>query len=114
MAPGKPHITAIPSSEQRLFHAVLAAGGSLARLARVLDVVVDTLADKDEVGEAEVDGESDDGGDEAGPESAGEVGDVADEPDDEEGEGDAVGRALLVVFYELGDLGELAVVHWQC
>lgn len=69
------------------------------------------MADKDEVCEAKVDGEGDDGGDEAGPEGAGEVGDVAYEPDDEEGEGDAVGGALFVVFYELGDLRELAVVQ---
>ena len=108
VAPRKPHIAAVPPPKQGLLNAVLAAGGRLARLARVLDVVVETLADEDEVGEAEVDGEGDDSGDEACPERTNEVGDVANEPDGEEGEGDAVCRALLVVFYELGHLRELA------
>jgi hypothetical protein len=63
------------------------------------------LRDEDQVGEAEVDCEGDDGGDEAGPEGACEVGDVADEPDGEEGEGYAICGALFVVFDELGDLG---------
>jgi len=56
------------------------------------------LRDEDEVCEAEVDCEGDDGGDEACPEGAGKVGYVADEPDDEEGEGDAICRARFVVF----------------
>ena len=47
-------------------------------------VVVETLADEDKVGEAEVDGEGDDGGNEASPKGAGEVGDITDEPDGEE------------------------------
>jgi hypothetical protein len=114
MTPGEPHITAVPSSKQRLFDAVFAAGGRLARLARILNVVVETLANKDEVGKAEVNGEGDDGGYETGPDGADEIGDVANEPDDEEGEGDAVGGALLVVFYELGNLGTLAVMDWRC
>ena len=62
------------------------------------------MRDEDQVGEAEIDCEGDDGGDEPGPEGAGEVGDVAEEPDGEEGEGDAVCGGLGVVFDELGDL----------
>jgi hypothetical protein len=54
-------------------------------------VVVEALQDEDAVGEAEVDGEGDDGGDQAGPDGAYEVGDVTDEPDAEEGERDAIG-----------------------
>jgi len=73
-------------------------------------VVVDALGNQNEVGEAEVDGQRDDGGDEAGPERAGEVGDVADEPDGEEGEGDAFGGGLAVVFDQLGDLGGFNIV----
>lgn len=56
------------------------------------------MGDEDEVCEAEVDGEGDNGGDEAGPDGADEVGYVADEPDGEEGEGDALCGALFVVF----------------
>lgn len=62
---------------------------------------------EDQVCEAEVDGKRDDGGDEVGPDGADEVGDVADEPDGEESEGNAVGGALAVVFDYLGNLGEV-------
>jgi hypothetical protein len=62
------------------------------------------LRDEDEVCEAKVDCEGDDGGDETGPEGACEVRDVAYEPDGEEGEGDAVCGAGFVVFNQLGDL----------
>ena len=47
----------------------------------VSDVVVQTLRDEHEVGETKICCEGDDGGYEIGPESAGEVGDVAEEPD---------------------------------
>lgn len=106
VASWEPDIGAIAAAEQRLLYAILAAGGRLALcgFARVLGVVVDALGDEDEVGEAEVDCEGDDGGDELGPEGAGEVGHVAYEPDGEEGEGDAVCGGLAVVFDELGDL----------
>lgn len=66
------------------------------------------MRDKDQVGKAEVDCERDDGGHEAGPECADEVGDVADEPDGEEGEGYAIGGALFVVFNQLGDLAGIS------
>lgn len=66
------------------------------------------MRDKDQVGEAEVDCEGNDGGDEAGPDGADKVGDIAYEPDGEEGERDAFCGALLVVFDQLGDLGRSA------
>jgi hypothetical protein len=58
-----------------------------------------------DVGKTEVDCECDYSRHETCPQSAGKVGDVADEPDNEEGQGDAVGRAGLVVFDQLRDLG---------
>lgn len=64
----------------------MAAGGGFTRAPRVLEIVVYALRYEDEVCEAEVDCERDNGGDEACPDGAGEVGDVADEPDGEEGE----------------------------
>lgn len=70
----------------------------------IFEVVIQTLTNEDQVGEAEIDCKSGDGGHETSPEGASEVGDVADEPDDEEGERYAFGGALLVVLYQLGDL----------
>jgi hypothetical protein len=92
-------ITAIASAQQGRFNAVcrLHRGFALAT-ARVLHVVVYALRDEDEVGEAEVNCEGDDGGDETGPDGASKVGYVADEPDDEEGEGDAISGGRFVVF----------------
>lgn len=104
MAPRQTHVGAVSATEQRLLDAVLTPGGLLPALAGVLDVVVDALCDEDQIGEAEVDGEGDDGGHELGPERADEVGDVAYEPDGEEGQRDAVCGGLAVVFDELGDL----------
>jgi hypothetical protein len=46
-----------------------------------------------DIGKAEVDCKCDDSRDKMCPQGAGKVGDVANEPDDEEGQGDAVGRA---------------------
>lgn len=84
-------ITAIASAQQGRLNAVCRLHGGFAlAAARVLHVVVYALRDEDEVCEAKVDCEGDDGGDEACPEGAGKVGYVADEPDDEEGEGDAI------------------------
>jgi len=84
-------ITAIASAQQGRLNAVCRLHGGLAlAAARVFHVVVYALRDEDEVCEAKVDCEGDDGGDEACPEGAGKVGYVADEPDDEEGEGDAI------------------------
>ena len=68
------------------------------------------MGDEDQICEAKVDCEGDDCGDEAGPDGADEVGYVADEPDDEEGEGDAFGGGLAVVLYELGDLRVMLVL----
>jgi hypothetical protein len=91
-------------------------------------VVVDALGDEDlepvsmcvwaslgmglsyQVCDAEVHGQRDDGGDQACPERAEEVGHVADEPDGEEDEGDAICRAGLVVLDQLGDLKEDVVL----
>jgi hypothetical protein len=93
------NVAAIAATEQGRFNAVcgLRRGFALAA-ARVLHVVVDALRDEDEVCEAEVDCEGDDGGNETGPEGADEVRYVAYEPDDEEGEGDAICRGGFVVF----------------
>jgi len=102
VAAGQSHVAAVPAAEQRLLNALLAPGRVLAGLAGIPDIVVDALGNEDQVGKAEVDGEGGDGGDEAGPEGAGKVRDVANEPDGEEGERDAVGRGLLVVFDKLG------------
>lgn len=61
-----------------------------------------------QVRDAEVHGQGNDGGHQAGPESAREVSDVANEPDGEEDERDAVCRAGLVVLYQLRNLVLLA------
>jgi hypothetical protein len=57
------------------------AGGGAGVAAGVEHVVIDALRDQNKVGEAEVDGQRDDGRDEAGPGGADEVGDIAKEPD---------------------------------
>lgn len=98
MASGQAYVGAIPSAEEGLFYIVFAADGLLAVFAIILDVVVDALGDEDQVGEAEVHCEGDDGGNELGPEGTSEVGDVPNEPHSEEGEGDAISRGLAVVF----------------
>lgn len=53
---------------------------TLALAARVERVVVETLCQQDGVGEAEINGESDDGGYEIGPQSTGEVCDITGHP----------------------------------
>jgi hypothetical protein len=98
-------VAGVAAAEERCFDAIGAAGRGLSLAARVLEVVVDALRNEDQVREAEVDCECDDGGHEAGPDSADEVGDIADKPDGEEGERDALGGALFVVFDQLRDLG---------
>ena len=93
------NVAAVAATEQRRLDAIGRLRGSLAiATARVFHVVVNALRDEDEVCEAEVDGEGDDGRDETGPESPREVRHVANEPDGEEGEGDAICRARFVVF----------------
>lgn len=72
----------------------------------VLEVIVQALRYEHRVRYAEVDGQCDDGGDEASPDGADEVGDVADHPYTEEGNGDGFGGAGAVVLDELGDLRE--------
>jgi len=67
-------------------------------------VVVEALRQKDSVGEAEVNGESDDGGHEISPKSTGEVGDVSGHPYQQEGDGDAVRRRLTVILDQLRHL----------
>lgn len=62
-----------------------------------------------QVCDAEVHGQRDDGGHETGPQGAGEVGDIADEPDGQEDQGDPVCGARLIVLDQLGDLGVLAI-----
>lgn len=106
------NVAAVATSEQRRLNAFRGARRCLALAARVLHVVVDALRYEDEVGEAKVDCEGSNGGHKISPECAGEVGDVANEPDCEEGKRDAICRARLVVFYELGDLWGL-VYAWM-
>jgi hypothetical protein len=97
-------VAGVAAAEERCFDAIGAAGRGLALAARVLEVVVDALRNEDQVREAEVDCECDDGGHETGPDSADEIGDIADKPDGEEGKRDALGGALFVVFDQLRDL----------
>lgn len=55
-------------------------------------VIVDALQDKDAVGNTEVNGQCDDGGDKTGPKSSNKVRNVAQEPDGEKYQGNAVCR----------------------
>lgn len=81
-----------------------AAAGAARPAAGVEGVVVGALADEDEVGEAEVGGESDGGRRELRPEGAGEVGNVAEQPDKEELHREGIGALGLVVCDELREL----------
>lgn len=72
----------------------------------VAEIVIDALADEDAVREAEVDGDGDDDGDEPGPGGPDQIGQVAEEPDGQEGEGDGLSAAVAVVLDDLGDLHE--------
>lgn len=60
-------------------------------------VVVGALGDEDQVGDTKVHAESDRGGGEGSPERAREVGNVTEEPDEEEFHGQRVGRFGLVI-----------------
>jgi hypothetical protein len=62
------------------------------------------LRDEDEIGEAEVDCEGDHSGHKTCPYCSNEVGDITDEPDDEEGDGDALGGSLSVILDQLRNL----------
>ena len=64
-----------------------------------------------QVGNAEVHGQGNDGWHQASPECAGKVGDIADEPDDEEDERNSISRARPVVLDQLRDLVLLANSH---
>lgn len=64
------------------------------------------MRDEDKVGKTKVDSESDYGGYEASPDSTSQVSDVANEPDNEKGDGYALRGRLFVVFYELRHLQE--------
>ena len=61
------NVAAVAAAEQRRLDAIGGAGRRLALATRVLHVVVEALGDEDQVGEAEVYCEGDDGGDETGP-----------------------------------------------
>lgn len=104
MATRQADVARVPPAQQWSLDAVLATNGHLACSARVLQVVVEALRDQDQVGEAKVDCESDDGGDKTCPNCACEVGDVTDKPDNKKGKRNPVCRARLVVFYQLGHL----------
>ena len=62
------------------------------------------MSDEDKVREAEVDCKGDGCGHKTCPDCSGETSDIADKPDSEESERDAIRRALLIVFYELWSL----------
>lgn len=104
MTAGEANVAAVAASKQRGVDAVGGAGRGLALTAGVLHVVVEALRNEDKVGKAKVDGKGNDGRDETSPERACEVGNVANEPDNQEGERDAIGRARGVVLNELWDL----------
>jgi hypothetical protein len=75
------------SAQQWLLLGIVRCGahaGNLALAAGVTDVVVETLRNENEIGEAEVDCEGSNGGHKTGEEGAGKVGHVAEEPDAEE------------------------------
>jgi hypothetical protein len=128
---GEADVGAVAAAEKGRFDGGGGEGGGFAGVAAGVDgVVVHALGDEDlgrevsvcsrgwceggvlsyQVCDAEVHGQRDDGGDQARPERAEEVGHVADEPDGEEDEGDAICRAGLVVLNQLGNLGVLAGV----
>jgi hypothetical protein len=67
-------------------------------LSCISDVVIQTLCYEDQVREAEVYGECDDSRDQPSPQCASEIGDITDEPDGEEGEGDTVSGRLAIVL----------------
>ena len=109
MTAGQPNVAAIATAEERRLDAFGGArrGLALAAAARVAHVVVYTLRDQDQVGEAKVDCEGGYGGHQVCPDGACEVGDVAHEPDDEESERNAICRARFVVFNQLRYLGDV-------
>ena len=136
---GEADVGAVAAAEEGGFDGGGGLGGGFAGVAAGVDgVVVDALGDEDlepsdtcvcvcvcvcvvcgmagvlsyQVCDAEVHGQRDDGGDQARPQRAEEVGHVADEPDGEEDEGDAICGARLVVLNQLGDL-EGVVVSWS-
>jgi len=85
--------------------AVRAGLAGVERAAAVAPRVPQHLGDQRGVGEQVPDAEQDCGGDEAGADGAEQVRGVADEPDEQEGQGQAGGGGGAVVLVELGDLG---------
>lgn len=90
MAARQTNVARVPPPKQRCLDTILASSRRLPRPLRVLHVVVYALRYEDQIGKAEVDCESDYGRDETCPYGASEVGDVAYEPDCEEGKGYAI------------------------
>ena len=91
---------------------VLGSGdGALAFATGIQGVVVEALRQEDGVGEAEVDGESDDGRHEISPKSTSEVGDVSCHPYQQESDGNAVRGRLTVVLDQLRHLEKLSQVQ---
>lgn len=81
---GQTEIVAVAAAQERLLNAV--ARRSLRHLAlatSVSNIVVQALGNQDQIGKAEVHGKGDDGRHETSPGGAGEVGDIANEPDGE-------------------------------
>ncbi len=85
----EPNGITISSTKKRLlwairFHVVRGDRLLPASLARVDKIVVETLCDEDQIGEAEVDSKGDDGRYEASPDSTKEVGNISYKPDGQE------------------------------
>lgn len=79
-------------------------------MSRAAILVVQALRDEDPVRETEVDRYGDDDGHETCPDTSNEVGDVADEPDEDEEEGNGFCVSIAVVFDQLGDLYSRAII----
>ena len=75
-------------------------------------VVVHALRDENRIREAKVHSERNHGWHETSPYSSEQIGQIADEPDEEEFQGDGLGILGLIVFNELRDLViEISICH---
>ena len=99
-----PGIAESPAQKRRRRVRGISNGGSTARhrpiggASRITRLVVETLSDENPVRDTEVYGDSDNDGDETGPGTSDQIGDIADEPDEEKEQGDGFGVAVAVVF----------------
>lgn len=72
--------------------------------ASVDEVVVKTLRDQDRIKKAKVHGQDNHSRYQASPDGTEEIGDVPEQPDGQERQGNTFGRAALVVFNQLRNL----------